>query len=132
MRILGISEGFHDAGVCLIEDQKILYASHSERYSRIKNDRNVHPKQYKKSHKIPFYEKPWLKHTRRFLCGQSFKPCTTNYDISFYHHQTHAAAGYYTAPFNDCNILVVDSIGEWDTISIWDNMKKIKSWKYHY
>ena len=52
MRILGISEGFHDAGVCLIEDQKILYASHSERYSRIKNDRNVHPKQYKKSHKI--------------------------------------------------------------------------------
>ena len=84
MRILGISEGFHDAGVCLIEDQKILYASHSERYSRIKNDRNVHPKQYKKSHKIAFYEKPWLKHTRRFLCGQSFKPCTTNYDISFY------------------------------------------------
>ena len=132
MKILGISEGFHDAGICLIEGQKILYASHSERYSRIKNDKHIHPKQYRQSDKIVFYEKPWLKHTRRFLCGQSFKPCTTNYDISFYHHQTHAAAGYYTAPFDDCNILVVDSIGEWDTISIWDNMKKVKSWKYPY
>ena len=40
------------------------------------------------------------------------------------------AAGYYTAPFDDCNIIVVDAIGEWDTVSIWDNMKKVKSWKY--
>jgi carbamoyltransferase len=52
--------------------------------------------------------------------------------VSFSHHESHAAAGYYTAPFDDCNILVIDAIGEWDTITIWDNMKKIKSWKYPY
>jgi carbamoyltransferase len=51
---------------------------------------------------------------------------------------THAAAGFYTSTFKECNILVIDSIGEWDTISIWNAwmdddkpcMKKIKSWKY--
>ena len=52
--------------------------------------------------------------------------------MSFNHHESHAAAGYYTAPFDDCNIIVVDAIGEWDTVSIWDNMKKVKSWKYPY
>ena len=52
--------------------------------------------------------------------------------MAFSHHESHAAAGYYTAPFDDCNILVIDAIGEWDTISIWDNMKKIKSSKYPY
>ena len=38
MRILGISSQFHDAAVCVIEDGKILFAGHSERYSRVKND----------------------------------------------------------------------------------------------
>ena len=37
MRVAGISEGSHDAGYSLIEDREILYASHSERYSQIKN-----------------------------------------------------------------------------------------------
>ena len=38
MRILGVSEGFHDAGVALVDKGEILYAGHSERYSKIKND----------------------------------------------------------------------------------------------
>ena len=54
------------------------------------------------------------------------------------HHMTHAAAGYYTAPFDDCNIIVVDAIGEWDTVSIWyceyvnekAVYKKVKSMRY--
>ena len=58
----------------------------------------------------------------------------TEYDISFRHHESHAAAGYYTAPFDDCNVLVIDAIGEWDTVSIWEGknnkLKKIKYWKY--
>jgi carbamoyltransferase len=52
--------------------------------------------------------------------------------LYFSHHESHAAAGYYTAPFDDCNILVIDAVGEWNTISIWDNMKKIKTWNYPY
>jgi predicted NodU family carbamoyl transferase len=40
--ILGISAGFHDAAATVINYQgDILYASHSERYSQIKNDANL-------------------------------------------------------------------------------------------
>ena len=38
MRILGLSFLFHDAAASVVEDGKILYASHSERYSKLKND----------------------------------------------------------------------------------------------
>lgn len=39
MRILGISSMFHDASVSVVEDGKILFAAHAERYSKVKNDR---------------------------------------------------------------------------------------------
>ena len=38
MRILGLSGMFHDASATMIEDGKILFAGHAERYSREKND----------------------------------------------------------------------------------------------
>ena len=48
MRILGISEGSHDAAWCLIEDGEILEAHHQERHDRKKNskwlDANLLPK----------------------------------------------------------------------------------------
>ena len=41
------------------------------------------------------------------------------------------AGGYYTAPFDDADILTIDAIGEFETITLWDNNeKKIKSWYY--
>ena len=36
------------------------------------------------------------------------------------HHQSHAAAGYFTSPFDHAAVLVVDAIGEWSTISAWE------------
>ena len=137
MKILGISEGFHDAAVWLLHDDKIHYASSSERYSGIKNDKWVHKDQWptskiNKPDVVAYYEKPFLKNLRRWYAGQKRQKPRVNYDVNFGHHESHAAAGYYTAPFDDCNILVIDAIGEWDTISIWDNMKKVKSWKYPY
>ena len=139
MRIVGISEGMHDAALSVIDDTEITYASHSERYSRVKNDKWVHKSQWKfvkDADTVAYYEKPFWKNTRRLYSGRSWKKTTTEYDISFRHHESHAAAGYYTAPFDDCNILVIDAIGEWDTVSIWEGkdneLKKIKSWKYPY
>ena len=38
MRILGLSFGFHDAGACMLDFKNIEFASHSERYSKVKND----------------------------------------------------------------------------------------------
>ena len=34
------------------------------------------------------------------------------------HHDSHAAAGYFTSPYDEATILTVDAIGEWDTVSI--------------
>ncbi len=141
MKILGISEGFHDAAVCLLHDDKIHYASSSERYSGIKNDKWIHKDQLpatriNKPDVVSYYEKPFLKNLRRWYAGQRWQKPRLKYDVNFGHHESHAAAGYYTAPFDDCNILVIDAIGEWDTISIWEGkdnkLKKIKSWKYPY
>jgi carbamoyltransferase len=141
MKILGISEGFHDAAVCLLHDDKIHYASSSERYSGIKNDKWIHKDQLpatriNKPDVVSYYEKPFLKNLRRWYAGQRWQKPRSKYDVNFGHHESHAAAGYYTAPFDDCNILVIDAIGEWDTISIWEGkdnkLKKIKSWKYPY
>jgi len=137
MNILGLSEGFHDAAVCLLRDTKIHYASSSERYSGIKGDKWIHKDQLprtkiNKPDVIAYYEKPFRKNLRRLYAGQKWQKPRFKYDLSFGHHESHAAAGYYTAPFDDCNILVIDAIGEWDTITIWDNMTKLKSWKYPY
>ncbi len=132
MIVLGISEGYHDAGVSVINDTEIVSASHSERYSRVKNDRWVCPIQLVPSDKVAYYENPDLKNERRSFAGQNPLECNTRYDVCYPHHMTHAAAGYYTAPFDDCNIIVVDAIGEFDTVSIWDNMTMIKSWQYPY
>lgn len=41
MNILGISAGFHDAAAAVVSpDGEILFAGHSERYSKKKNDEN--------------------------------------------------------------------------------------------
>tara|TARA_B100000579_G_scaffold437221_1_gene465702 strand:+ start:798 stop:2123 length:1326 start_codon:yes stop_codon:yes gene_type:complete len=137
VRVVGISEGYHDAGYCVLDGDEITHASHSERYSRVKNDPFIHVEQILENVQnvndtVAYYEKPFWKNLRRLYAGQGWEKVRTKYDVSFGHHQSHAAAGYYTAPFDDCNILVIDAIGEWDTITIWDNMKKIKSWKYPY
>ena len=135
---IGFSEGFHDAGICILNDTEIRFASHSERYSRIKNDKWLHADLLKHlsckecKNIVAYYENPFLKNLRRLYAGQKWQNPRLKYDLYFGHHESHAAAGYYTAPFDDCNILVIDAIGEWNTVSIWDNMKKIKTWNYPY
>ena len=50
------------------------------------------------------------------------------------HHLSHARYGYWTSPFLDCTVLVVDAIGEWDIFTQWKvidgNFTKQKSWRY--
>jgi carbamoyltransferase len=148
MNILGVSEGFHDAGVCLLRNDRIHFASHSERHSRKKGDKWIHPTQLPKSKinkpdVVAYYEKPFRKNLRRVYAGQKWQKPRRKYDVYFGHHESHAAAGYYTAPFDECYVLVIDAIGEWDTMSIWKGsvengymgqkthtLKKLSSWKY--
>ena len=50
------------------------------------------------------------------------------------HHHSHAAAGYFTSKFEDAAVLVIDSIGEFETLSIWhgqgDKLKRVWSQRY--
>ena len=130
MRILGINETSHDASVSLIEDGKILFAGHAERYSKQKNDWYLNDSlvndalSYGAPDAIAYYEKPLLKASRLLLRGGSGE-WSPKFKIdgiprkSFGHHYSHAAAGYYTSPFNNAAIVVLDAIGEYKTSTIW-------------
>jgi carbamoyltransferase len=130
MIILGINETSHDASASLIKDGKILFAGHAERYSKQKNDWYINDLlikdalQYGKPDAIAYYEKPLLKASRLFLKGGlgDWKPKFNIKDLpkkSFSHHYSHASAGYYTSSFNDAVIVVLDSIGEYNTSTVW-------------
>ena len=130
MIILGVNETSHDASVSLIKDGEILFAGHSERYSKIKNDWYINNSlvndalQYGRPDTIAYYEKPSLKASRLLLRGGlgDWKPRLEVQGVprkSFKHHYSHACAGYYTSPFTDSVIVVLDSIGEYNTSTIW-------------
>jgi len=127
MQITGISHGFHDAAITILNNSDIVYASHSERHSRIKNDKNFN---FKTIGKTVFYEKPLWKNIRRLYGGLKWKT-KPKYDYYIWHHWSHAAAAYYTRPFKEEPVcVVIDAIGEWDTASIWFKKKKVWSLKY--
>jgi carbamoyltransferase len=142
MNILGISAGFHDAAVTAVRGNEIVFAGHSERYSKIKHDNNLHPDLIKDAMKyighidqIAYYERPWVKKTRQLYAGQ-WSELTTPWTVrgllkdtvpgigdtpikTYNHHLSHAAAGFQTSTFDYATVVVIDAIGEWDTISIW-------------
>lgn len=83
--------------------------------------------------RIFWYENPWLKKARQLYAGQyntamkmsvlprrymrSYRYAPITYTA---HHASHAAAGYYTSPFNHCAIVVLDAIGEFECATIWE------------
>ena len=159
--ILGLSAGFHDAGATLVDNEgNILFAGHSERYSGVKNDAELNwdlindAFSYGTPEQVAWYELPWLKKTRQLYSGEwrkIFSDDSPQYLIDYVyfdermltryhsHHKCHAAAGFQTSPYDNARCIVVDAIGEWDTISVWDasyddkgkaKYKKLWSQKY--
>jgi carbamoyltransferase len=140
---IGISCGFHDAGLTVVSDTgNILFAAHSERYSKNKHDANLcdgivdEAMKYvvNSNYQLHYYEKPWLKAIRQFCAGQPIGPLSVKQIIgpelceklgdksitTHVHHKTHAAAGFQTSPFTDATVVIIDAIGEMDCVSIWD------------
>ena len=140
---LGITAQSHDASAAVINDKgEILFAGHSERYSRIKNDPWLDKSliddcllhnDNKPFDAVFYYEKPLVKKARQLKAGQYDWAFTLD-DMpkqyikkftevkkfkTFYHHYTHATAGYYTSRFNDATVIVIDSIGEFETYTVW-------------
>jgi carbamoyltransferase len=142
MNILGISAGFHDAAATVISPQgDILYASHSERYSKQKNDANICKEMMQDVwgygiDTVAYYERPLYKQMRQLYAGQGveWNKLTVRSILeeqcrpflldsvklkNYNHHLSHAAAGFQTSPYDRATVVVIDAIGEWDTISIW-------------
>ena len=160
MNILGISAGFHDAGISLINNGEIVFAAHAERYSKRKHDSELNAEilndcfdHYGIPSRIAYHERPWLKRTRQLYAGQYSElfqpgiqhklkqiwPKETMPRIEYHgHHLSHAAAGFQTSPYDSATVVVIDAIGEWDTASIWSaeyangcaKYKKLWSQKY--
>lgn len=112
MKILGVSEGSHDAAWCLIEDGEILEAHHAERHTRNKNEKWIPAKKLPGWSTIIGHENKERLAERRRESGQQPQPKNIVTDYEYNHYETHAWAGWATAPFDDCDILCIDAIGE--------------------
>lgn len=152
MVIYGVSANEHDASLAVVDGGEILFAAHAERYSRRKNDPYLNAAllcdavQHAEPELVVWYERPFLKRTRKLWAGQHAGVLTRDgagYLHRFLrgvpvryvgHHASHAAGGFFTSPFDDAAILVVDAIGEWETMSVWTGhdgvLKKIWSQRY--
>ena len=128
--MIGFSEGFHDAAIAVVNNGKISFATHSERYSKKKHDKTldlaaiIAAKTYQKDDKVAFYEMPFWKKSRQLYAGQFETVKNERYyslEATEYHehHKSHAAAAFQTSSFDEAACVVVDSIGEWDCSSIW-------------
>jgi carbamoyltransferase len=142
MNYIGISSGFHDAAISVIDDAgNILFAGHSERYSKNKHDKDIcegllyDAFQHTNSANLQYhyYERPWLKSLRQLRSGEGLvwptweKLLGSTYNQmgkpkihTHSHHLSHAAAGFQTSPYTDATVVVIDAIGEFDTISIYN------------
>jgi carbamoyltransferase len=149
MDYIGISCGFHDSALSVIDDQgNIVFAGHAERYNKQKHTKHLcmglikdSLKYVKNRHDIEvhYYERPWMKYLRQLRSGEN--PPLRNLSPKMIigggllhqlcdglnpkihthgHHLSHAAAGFQTSIFDDATVVVIDAIGEFDTISIWD------------
>ena len=152
----GITCGSHDGAISVFNNSELLFATDAERFSRKKNDPEIPEnlfsyifEEYGKPSKIYFYENPYVKMSRRWYAGQkpAWKPpklphfySGRDFQVHDYklhytsHHLSHAAYGYYTSPFDNAMVLVIDAIGEWETLTVWKakgkKLKKLWNWKY--
>ncbi len=140
MIVWGTSFGSHDAALAVYEtsNNTLLFASHSERFSKKKDDPNLcqqlvdHAvRTYGAPRYAFYYEKPMLKKLRYLRSGQfgnlfekSPKKVLRDLGVDIpvlptEHHRSHAAAGYFTSGFGDATVVVIDAIGELATLTIW-------------
>lgn len=150
----GITANSHDASMAVFENNDLLWAAHAERSSGIKNDKFLNETivnqalEFGYPDEMHWYESQWLKRIRQVRSGQyklawnKKSPLSTMYDFGIKnvsltqhrHHTSHAATGYFTSPYRDAAILVIDSIGEFETLTLWHGqdreMKKVFSQGY--
>lgn len=148
MNYIGISAGSRDAALSVVNNNgDILFAGYSDRYSKVKHDPNLCMGIIDDAHhyidsdfEVHYYERPFVRALSRFITGQEIGPVRAkniigaplnrlNYYVgkkqigpvfTHKHHLCHAAAGFQTSPFEHATVVIIDTLGELDTISIWD------------
>jgi len=133
----GISAMSHNAALAVFDRGRLVFASESERFSGVKNDPDLDPdliryaRQWGDPDQVTWYERPWSKTLRQLWAGQGWQWSRNNVPrylaqhgidcpvVYAPHHETHAAAGYFTSGWDEACVVVIDAVGEWDTLTIW-------------
>ena len=131
MIIWGVTALGHDGAISVIKNNKIVFAGHTERYTRIKNDPHLCQEivnealEYGYPEKIYWYEKPLLKKTRQAWAGQwkevfgkdtMPKKYLKKFGLgdikvkTVKHHEAHAAAGAFTSGYEKAAVVVLLSL----------------------
>jgi len=149
----GMVGNSHDASLAVFDDDKLLWASLSKDFSGVPHDPDPNQKQidiaiqsFGNPSQIVWYEKPGLKTFRQLRAGQGWlwkennirrylKRFNITAPITYtQHHLSHAAYAYYTQPYDDCAVVCLDSIGEFETLTVWhgknNSLEQIHSQKY--
>ena len=152
----GMVGNSHDASMACFLDERPVWACMAKDFDHVKDKDNspdfhwtmieVANQSYGRPDKIVWYEKPLWKTTRQWWAGQGWLAKENNIKeylkqwgikapIEYaWHHHAHAAYGYYTSGFDNATILCMDSIGEWECLTIWkgegDKLTKVYSQRY--
>lgn len=142
MRYCGTSEYFHDAGIAFLsQDGDIEFAAHSERYTKIKYDRDlslelvnmIQDKDitvfYENIEDRKYTNEEYDIHSFEELHDRGFIANTFDYDFSVNHHLSHAALAYLTRPWTskeDTVILTIDGVGQHQSVGIYDHNFNLK------
>jgi len=133
----GINALNHGSSIAVVGGAKpfTLITGQEDRLTSSMITEAINASLYRGPERIYWYERPWVKKFRQLYAGQykeffdrSVLPRQHVNDLNIRyapitytpHHASHAAAGYYTSPFNHCAVVVLDAIGEFECASIWE------------
>lgn len=140
----GLVGNSHDASLAIFEHLDLKWAALAKDFSDIPNDPHINRQLVKRAmdlyggpSNVFWYEKPMLKSIRQLIAGQGWLFGENNIrkylkDYVGYcmpivytqHHLSHAAYTYYTQPHDECAVICLDSIGEFETLTIWHGKNK--------
>lgn len=147
----GINALNHDSSLAVFHDDCIVKHLRSANDTELTQGMIDTALELGHPHEIHWYENPWRKKRRQLMAGQyldALDPAelpwiylrqfgVDNVKIIYGdHHGSHAAAGYYGSDFDHAVVIVIDAIGELDTVTIWqgrgETLKKLYSRQYPY
>jgi carbamoyltransferase len=148
MKYWGINALNHGSSIAVFNDNTYTQYTYNSDTLSIGEIHDLFRKHGEPDH-IFWYERPWLKKARQLYAGQykaAFDTSTiprlqlAKWDLGHIpvtytsHHASHAAAGFYTSPYDECAVIVLDAIGEFESATIWhgsnNQLKKVWSRSY--